>query len=532
MAKSSDILLGLTGTMWPIHLKPQDDELLSSWLIRLAHGHGYKIEEYCTLLFGRGSSIWNRDIDVLAPEYVKNTLKQITGVTDDQFERTTLRSFEGELCESLNVYGLKRWILSLGIHHRKRNRHGLMYCPHCLRSDLKPYFRRRWRLAFSTVCTLHKCWLLDACPVCNESVVPHRVDMTSRCLLPNKDLIGKCWHCSAGLNHSERSDKIEGGLVEFQAVLEKALSNGWIAWAGNDSMYSQVFFDGLHALISGLTSKETKRRINRSNQMECFHIDQWNERILENSSINYRRDLFLSLSILLDKWPERFVELIHQQALRYSDLRTDSDRLVYWYEKLIKDESWVGNPVFHDSEKESVIQYIEQKRGYFTHKAARHITGRDVSKYVKTRSSSHVNDEVYEDLLISLDHEIAATRDINTKACLIRDKIMFACCRIFHLSALQLSLLTIDDVQNICHETAKLDFYHNAKNKGAVRAWLDWYVLNLRPKLQPRNDCEYIFTSTHTRRGLKKSTISLRFIRAVNAAELKRYVKSYYAWTH
>jgi hypothetical protein len=30
----------LTGKVWPVHLKPQEDELLSSWLTRLALAHG------------------------------------------------------------------------------------------------------------------------------------------------------------------------------------------------------------------------------------------------------------------------------------------------------------------------------------------------------------------------------------------------------------------------------------------------------------------------------------------------------------
>jgi len=30
---------GLTAPLWPIRYKPLPDELLSSWLVRLAHGH-------------------------------------------------------------------------------------------------------------------------------------------------------------------------------------------------------------------------------------------------------------------------------------------------------------------------------------------------------------------------------------------------------------------------------------------------------------------------------------------------------------
>jgi hypothetical protein len=35
----------LTQSLWPIRYKPFDDELLSCWLVRLAHGHGLKVLE-------------------------------------------------------------------------------------------------------------------------------------------------------------------------------------------------------------------------------------------------------------------------------------------------------------------------------------------------------------------------------------------------------------------------------------------------------------------------------------------------------
>lgn len=31
---------GLSGKLYPVHLKPKDDELLTSWIVRLALAHG------------------------------------------------------------------------------------------------------------------------------------------------------------------------------------------------------------------------------------------------------------------------------------------------------------------------------------------------------------------------------------------------------------------------------------------------------------------------------------------------------------
>ncbi|WP_369124446.1 TniQ family protein, partial [Undibacterium sp. CCC2.1] len=63
------------------------------------------------------------------------------------------------------------------MYHRKRNAYGLQFCPTCLAEDSVPYFRRRWRVAFYTVCNEHKTMLLDRCPKCGSSVAAHRLDI-------------------------------------------------------------------------------------------------------------------------------------------------------------------------------------------------------------------------------------------------------------------------------------------------------------------------------------------------------------------
>lgn len=41
----------LTGSVWPVHLKPQVDELLSSWLTRLALAHGQTVASFTNLVW-------------------------------------------------------------------------------------------------------------------------------------------------------------------------------------------------------------------------------------------------------------------------------------------------------------------------------------------------------------------------------------------------------------------------------------------------------------------------------------------------
>ena len=46
----------------------------------------------------------------------------------------------------------------------------LVYCPRCLASDSKPYFRRQWRLAPCVVCLTHRTMLLDRCWNCHSRI--------------------------------------------------------------------------------------------------------------------------------------------------------------------------------------------------------------------------------------------------------------------------------------------------------------------------------------------------------------------------
>lgn len=85
----------------PAHPKPYFDELLSSWLIRLAHTNGLKVQTFCHLLFPN-FEIWNRDIDRHAPDFVIETLAEKTGSTAEQIHATTLNFFKENYLITIN----------------------------------------------------------------------------------------------------------------------------------------------------------------------------------------------------------------------------------------------------------------------------------------------------------------------------------------------------------------------------------------------------------------------------------------------
>ena len=189
---------GLNGTLWPVRYKPFDDELLSCWLVRLAHGHGLKVQTFCNLLFGNRLQVWNRDIDRLAPAWLLEELIARTGTPRTRAEATTLRVFEGVLYPQCNESGNLLWVLTAQVYHRKRMGHAQQFCACCLADDEVPYFRKTWRVALKTVCIKHQCMLRDRCPKCEVSVAFHRMDM-GRPYVPENGALAACFRCGFNL---------------------------------------------------------------------------------------------------------------------------------------------------------------------------------------------------------------------------------------------------------------------------------------------------------------------------------------------
>lgn len=159
--------------LWAWRPRPQPDELLSSWLRRVALGNSTGLHTFCNANWPR-VQIWNRDIDSLAPDAVVSRMAEGVGTSFETAVGTTLGAFEGTLFERLRRNCGTDWVLTLGIYHRVRRSHGLQWCPRCLATDAEPYYRRRWRLALASTCPRHGIVLADSCHECGTPGMPHR----------------------------------------------------------------------------------------------------------------------------------------------------------------------------------------------------------------------------------------------------------------------------------------------------------------------------------------------------------------------
>ncbi len=333
---------GLSGQLLPRHVKPQRDELLSSWLTRLSLAHGLQPRTFGSLLWP-AKAIWTGDIDRRATPEMLSILAQKTAMSPRQVLATTLRAYAGRLWEEGGLTRSRHWLLLGTIQGQRRARPGLQYCPQCLRADATPYFRRCWRLGFVTVCTDHHCYLLDRCPACSDPVnfhlLPYDTDTITRCYQCQLDFVGVE---SRALDTSEGHQR----LATFQTLLLKALANGWYPLAENQMVRLPDYLRVVrHLGCFLLTHRDADaqrarfcRRLDQPYFIPCWPASKaW---ALEGLSVTDRFRLLLLLAWWLEDWPEQFITVCLDHLIWPRDLLGRMPSPPQWYEHTVQQVSW------------------------------------------------------------------------------------------------------------------------------------------------------------------------------------------------
>jgi TniQ len=338
-------LKGLTSPLWPIHFKPLPDELLSSWLVRLAHSHGLKVQTFCNLIFGNRLQVWNRDIDRLAPEWLITELADSTGATIEQVMDTTLQSYKGIVYHCHRASGTLSWIQSLRLHHRKFEGFGLQFCPKCLAKDKEPYFRKSWRVAFNTVCTTHNCMLHDRCPHCGQGVAFHRNDMRHTEYMATISL-KECHYCGFALSKSQsiRPSYTNRDIGIFLGNHSKKLLEDALGQAEIDNLLVMHHF----AKLMFTKNSTVKLYSYLCDVMGIDEIALETKSDIEGADAETRHHVLQIIAYLMLDLEPRLRRSIAAKGVRYSHLKKDFDDMPGWYESLITGFS-IG--VFSGSQK-------------------------------------------------------------------------------------------------------------------------------------------------------------------------------------
>lgn len=192
----------LSGKIWPAHPHPLPDELLSSWIVRVAAANGVRLQPLCWMLFGNAQSPWNRDIDRNAPPWLIKAFSQRIGISYWDIFHTTLVTYRTRLYPRRQAVGQLRWILPIKSQGMQRTAFGQQFCPECLATDAIPYFRKQWRVALYTYCPIHHVEMHDACPACGKPVAIFRGDFGRE--LKDARPIHVCHACGCDFREAKR----------------------------------------------------------------------------------------------------------------------------------------------------------------------------------------------------------------------------------------------------------------------------------------------------------------------------------------
>ncbi|WP_425048834.1 TniQ family protein [Pseudomonas fulva] len=317
--------------MLPIHPHPFPDELLTSWMVRLAFANGFALHTFYSSLLGYGAPIWSRDSDRHPPSALLGCLATAAGRPVEELSGLTLSCYEGFIFENLVVSGDVPYLLPTGLYHRTRRRAGIQFCPICLKLDPAPYYRRHWRLALSTVCTAHDCFLEQTCPSCGSPVVFHQHGI-GRSKLITGSALSICSKCDFRLSDTQprRTGCADSAASQLLFTISRSVQLG--DW---DGFFQRVplslsFFTGLRILLGLLCGRHGARLRSVLSGTAGLEIVPVAHLDFEYQSQEVRYALLLAISTLLVHWPTRFHEACSLAKLTRSRLTDSFSTMPYW----------------------------------------------------------------------------------------------------------------------------------------------------------------------------------------------------------
>jgi len=288
---------------WAFRLPPIEGELLSSCLARNALAHGTSPQRFLEL-FWPGEATWSRDLDRNPAALTRpgkagicwiGEIAGCLGIPADRVRQASLQGWREALgAGRLPSHGDTPLLLSVGVYHRTRLRHGLQYCPECL-GEGTAHYRLAWRLAFAVACCKHGRALLDACPRCDAPVVPHRA---SACLTD-------CHVCGTSLAGAGGGGEVPARVLGLQqglfALLGPGRPNGTVPpWAARDA------FDGVRALLAVSAARPVQRELRAMLGLGAATFPPAPRLRFEQSRIGARTACLDTVAAWLTNWPATF----------------------------------------------------------------------------------------------------------------------------------------------------------------------------------------------------------------------------------
>lgn len=336
--------------------KPLEDELLSSWLIRVAFAHGRSLAWFLTLYVKhQGNEICNDDIDFRYNRRFFKTISLKSKLDYQTIYKMSIRSEEGYLYACNNCLYPPKQIRK---QKDRRTHNGLLFCPQCLKEDKIPYYRKQWRYTFYNACPKHKLFLADRCGVCYERVK-----------LPKMKPNGSIAHCSKCGNDLGKTrtrkvpDSYSYGLAATK-WFEEGLRNGYFIINSN-KVHSLWIFQS-YTRLSQLLDRKEDLVLNNFPMIEeyktlCKKLNHYNSKKCGPIYKNF----FLNSMVfhLFQNCPDNLISFAKDNHITHRDFIHGFNDIPFWYKENIDKYIPMQNTVGREITKCEVVAAIKYLEG-------------------------------------------------------------------------------------------------------------------------------------------------------------------------
>lgn len=309
--------------------------MLSSWILRIAEGHGFSLSAFRQLELPRVSGA-GFDLDLISDPYFFHVLATKSGGSVPRAIASTYVSDEG-LVFTQQIKGNFEWIIPPTQVSQKSGKRfaSLPFCSACLSSDEVPYYRKHWRYAFYPCCPKHGL-LSNQCPTCHQ---PFSY-LESKDSTKHGQQVGGLKHCVYCAQHFlsstlEVPDRLIDSVLEIERFIEHAIHHKSVIVGKNIPVHTAMFLRGLREIITLITRPQIGEKVAHWVAAELNQLTFPGYNILGEGSFESRpaisRAWLLILAYwLIEDWPHRFVSMVKQSGLTASNFLPPSKQRPSW----------------------------------------------------------------------------------------------------------------------------------------------------------------------------------------------------------
>ncbi|MFZ6871907.1 TniQ family protein [Undibacterium sp. Di27W] len=356
--------------VWPVRVHPLEDELLSSYLSRVALSHGMSLDDLILYMKELKRFPVGLDIDRAPNQSFIKYLSDKTGSGQNVIESMTLKKYEGIVFESLPRLGWGNLLLPAPSNSKRKIKTGLPFCPECFKTDKIPYFRLYWRLAFYSICLRHQVILHDHCTECNEPVIGSFYGYSG---WRYENTAMRCIHCGFDLSRTEclpYFSSFSSKNLPLEALLQD-FSKGYLTTLDTGPhQYSIHFFEGWRQILSLLMRPRMRQKITQAMKSEGMDFDEslGNQfrPAFENLPLRCRHEAVCIALALTQEWPGKFTRICLTARLTESIVLIDQTELPYWFYSAIRESLCRFRYRANREEIAQIRDYLQRSNPQFT----------------------------------------------------------------------------------------------------------------------------------------------------------------------